>query len=75
MRLETRPVYSYTINSVKCGCLQQACRGLYVLPDAQSFDAYTIEHITKALGLAGTHNKIACTIKLDICIVIHYNKL
>lgn len=34
---------------VKCGLLQRVCRGIYVLPDAQSFDANTIEHIAKAL--------------------------
>ncbi len=34
---------------VKSGLLQRACRGIYVYPDARSFDTYVIEHIAKAL--------------------------
>jgi len=34
---------------VKTGVLQRACRGIFINKNAQSFDAYTIEHIAKIL--------------------------
>ena len=34
---------------VNYGILKRACRGVYVIPEAESFDGYTIEHIAIAL--------------------------
>jgi predicted transcriptional regulator of viral defense system len=34
---------------VRSELLERVCRGIYALPDARSFDSYTIEHIAKAL--------------------------
>ena len=43
---------------VKAGVLTRACRGIYVNDNAQSYDAYVIEHIAKALR-RGEYNYIS----------------
>jgi len=43
---------------VKDGILKRACRGIYLNPDAKSFDSYAIEHIAKALR-SGEYNYIS----------------
>jgi predicted transcriptional regulator of viral defense system len=43
---------------IKSGLLIRACRGVYVNPNAQSFDSYTIEHIAKALR-RNTYNYVS----------------
>lgn len=43
---------------VKNVVLQRACRGVYVNPNAKSFDGYVIEHIAKALR-QGHYNYIS----------------
>lgn len=42
----------------KDGLLIRACRGIYVNPNATSFDSYAIEHIAKALR-PGSYNYIS----------------
>jgi predicted transcriptional regulator of viral defense system len=43
---------------LKSGLLERACRGIYVYPNARSFDGYTIEHIAKALR-QGCYNYVS----------------
>ena len=43
---------------VKNKVLLRACRGVYIYPNAKSFDGYTIEHIAKALR-QGYYNYIS----------------
>lgn len=46
------------VRLIKANVLQRACRGVYVNPNARSFDGYVIEHIAKALR-QGYYNYIS----------------
>jgi predicted transcriptional regulator of viral defense system len=57
--LDTDRGFSESLNRlVKDGLLLRACYGIYVNPEAASFDSYVIEHIAKALR-QGAYNYVS----------------